>query len=306
MDEFVYEQSLLSAEGDEPRFSKRFVRDEPDSNNGSYASSQINFQLPSLASQDAFLSLRESSVSFPYVIRVASTEDLATDVFMAGLKNGFQNLIAGVSVRLNNQEILNMSDNINIPLTWKIISQSSPSDEANLFDSICFSMDDPDAINYAVGRGESNGLMNPSALSVLADTLESKMVNTGLKKRIQKLAYDPTTTENAKYTDLAKTISKRKSHRVRTSAQLIQYHVMVTVPLRFMAVDLFDKIPLVKGAYLSMNINVHSGVSSFSIADATKAITLTTTASKFGCCQSKYHRLPQQEDGRPPPIVWSH
>lgn len=281
MDEAIYENSVLSQTENFKKFAKRDILYFTDSNQGNYASSQVQFQMADLSNQDSMNAFPESSTTVPYVIRVSSTEDLADDDYMLTLKNGVQQILSSVSFSLDNQELLNITENINTANTFKILSQSSVDDERNLFDSIGFALDSSDSIEYTTGRGEGNGALF-GTLPAIGDTVEGNKVNTGFIKRCEKYGFDPTSTETAKVQSLATTIARRKSHRVRVSAKIIEYHLLVTIPFKFMTPDLVDKLPLCKGSFLKMNLNIHSGSTSFSVNHTTKAVTNLTSTTRFG------------------------
>lgn len=264
MDKFNLEQSLASSETEKPKFSKRYVVELPDSNGGNYQSSQIVFNLPSISNQDAFLSLRESYVSFPYIVKVSADTNLsAVKTRMACLKAGFQNLVAGISVNIDNNQVQTIQELDNVPLTWKIISQSSQDDVANLADTLNFAMDNEQTLKYIATSGESNGKLLGVDPAV-GDTLESKEINTGFATRCKKTSFDPTSTNNVVLTDVERTRTRRKSYVIDGGLQLTTYQILVTLPLRFLSIDLFEKMQLVKGMYLQLSLNIHSGTSQFS------------------------------------------
>lgn len=282
MDKFNLEQSLASSETEKPKFSKRYVVELPDSNGGNYQSSQIVFNLPSISNQDAFLSLRESYVSFPYIVKVSASQDLSVvKTRMACLKAGFQNLIAGISVNIDNNQVQTIQELDNVPLTWKIISQSSQDDAANLADTLNFAMDNEQTLKYIATSGESNGKLLGNT-PAMADTLEDKEINTGFATRCKKTSFDPTSTNNNELTDAERTKTRRKSYVVDGGTQLITYQILATLPLRFLSIDLFEKMQLVKGMYLQLSLNIHSGTSKFTMAYADGAISAYSTSSRFG------------------------
>jgi len=60
--------------------------------------------------------------------------------------------------------------------------------------------------------------------------------------------------------------------------------MVVTMPLTFLTYDLFDKFGLSKGLFMKLNVNIHSGSTSFAIAHANKAITVQAPVTRFGVC----------------------
>ena len=298
MDEFVYNEAL-NATSDErfKNMSRRFTREYADSNNGEYHGSQLKFDLPSISTEQGFLSLRESSISFPYVINVSSTVNLAAmKDRMVTLKCGSQGLISGCSIQMDNQTIKSINGDFeNIPLTYKIISSASTDDEQNLFDSIKFAMDDTD-IAYQVGAGETNGVVLKPVPGI-GDTVETNAHNEGLVKRLRRTSFNPANAQTAKFTNVDRTIARRKDHIVNTDAKTITYHMIVTMPLTFLTYDLFDKFGLTKGLFMKLNVNIHSGSTSFNVAHAAgKAITNQAPVTRFGTCPFQLTNCSQSWD----------
>lgn len=284
-DSYNFEQSLLSSENEPSKFSHRFVREHTDSNGQNYQASQLRFNLPSISTQDSFISLKESFISFPYTVHIKSTEDLTAERrLMATLKSGFQNLIASASLTIDNVQVFKSHELDNIPLTFKILSTASQDDLHNLADTLNFAVDNEQSINYVEAEGgERNGIVQESPHNDAGDTLETNVSNHAFLKRAAKTAYDPTLAQKSVFTSVANTIARKKSHVEITGNREVTYHMLVNLPLRFITVDLFEKMQLCKGLFMKLDLNIHSGTTSFVLTKATKAVTSYVSATKFGC-----------------------
>ena len=283
-DTYTIDESMSSKETDLSKISQKFYTRTPDVNGQNYSSSQINFNLPNLSTRDAFLSLRDSYVEFPYQIVVDSDIDWDTSAkctFSAGLKGGFTQLVNSLSVTIDNNQVINFTDMSNIPLTYKIMSSFSQDDEANLADSIDFAMDNEASLGYSATEGEINNAIKPATFDPEVG-YESGQINGGLLKRQMRTSYDPAGTEESKFTSEALTVTKRKSYYIRKTAKQLVYNIMVVLQLKFLTWDFFDKMPLTMGLFMRMTLGIHTGKVTFasSVAGAVSAI---VPSSMYGC-----------------------
>ena len=282
-DDYVLETSLENQEAGASKMSQHYYIRQPDTNGGSYASGQINWNLPSFSTQDAYLSLKDSFLEIPYQITLDSDIDFDTsakNTFACGLKGGFHQLVHSLSVTLDNNQVLNFTEFTNIPMQFKIMSKFSQDDVNNLADTIDFAMDNETALGYNTVYGEHNNVIKPVDFDP-ATGYETAQINGGLLKRMMKTSYDPSATEEAKFTNEALTLIKKRSYYIRKTAKQLQYNIMVILPLKFVAVDLFEKIPLIKGAFLRMTLNMHQCKTTWNSSQA-GAITAVTPTSQFG------------------------
>ncbi len=285
-DQYEYLSSLSNQETEFMFKSKRNIR-IPDTNQGSYPSSQINFNLSSLTTNNYFLSCKQSSIEIPYVISVTSTANLGTELqtaYMCALKKSVCDLVNGISVQLNENSIINFCDLSNLATHFKILSQWSQDDVVTKGDIINFAKNPADSFFYSgaaastTGIGESNNIIK--TLNVNFDPalgyVQGTVPNSGLVRRARKTSYNPTATEIAKYTDAIKTATKHKSHMTYTATQ-IYYYIMVTIPLNFLH-DLFDKLPLIRNPYFKMTLQIHSATTTLNYVHAGTTVTASVSS----------------------------
>ena len=66
------------------------------------------------------------------------------------------------------------------------------------------------------------------------------------------------------------------------TGSVVNYYITATIPLNILS-DLFAKMPLVKGAYLKITLNLNAGCSSSMLLNATgNAFTSVTSSSQNG------------------------
>jgi len=284
-DLYVLNESLKEADEPSPvtgRYSVRY----PDSNQGSYQSSQISWNIPAVSSEGGLLDMKTCSVELPIVMSLSSDQTLGTaleSAFSMGLKSSFLSLVNSIDLSIDNQPLLTRSDLSNIPLTFKILSSFSQDDVKTLANTINFGLDDPKGLGYLITNhtcGEVNNVIQPVSFDP-DNGYEQGLVNSGLRTRMKKTSYDVTATEEAKFADLAGVIAKRKSHYTR-AATLLTYNVLVNIPLSFLSIDLFSNIPLSKGLYIKMNLGIHTGSVALTTTITNGYVTAVTPSTQYG------------------------
>ena len=265
----VYDNAVSDAQERVVLFSKKRIHRIVDVNQGNYSSNQIQFNLPELSTESALLSLAESSVSIPYMIDVTLPQGSSFTAnhawqYLVGLKGADFCVISGVQVSVSDVPVLNINEDTQNSLFWKAISQSTQDDLANFADSMCYAPDNGASATYIDGYGESNGKIVTEAFANQVN-YSADETNYGLLQRVKKSGFRPSSSAVSVFTDEAKTASKRRRFVERVDAQTIRYHMLLNIPMKYLAYDLFDKMPLVKGMYLKMNLNVHTAKSTIAL-----------------------------------------
>ena len=156
-------QSTLAPQSPEFVFSERQVVYVPDSNNGSYPSGVVSFDLTSLANQSKWLDLQQSFISIPLVMQLkASGGAFSTanveNAFAMSLKNHVFQLLHSMSLEIGNNSVVNLTNFANVDINYKILNSFSEDDVQNLGSSILFGgLDTPESVNYQ-GADAPNGL----------------------------------------------------------------------------------------------------------------------------------------------------
>ena len=118
MDEFVYYNSQSE---NKTEFIFQNVQHTwvPDSNNGSYPSAQVIFDLSTLSNSGKFFDVQSSYITVPLVmttVLTGSTTTSAENAFMTSLKNGYHNLINSMSLEITNCQVVNLTNFSNIDI----------------------------------------------------------------------------------------------------------------------------------------------------------------------------------------------
>ena len=164
-------QSTLAPQDPQFVFSEKQVIYVPDSNNGSFPSGVVSFDLTSLANQSKWLDLQQSFISIPLVMQLkASAGAFSTanveNAFAMSLKNHVFQLLHSMSLEIGNNSVVNLTNFANIDINYKILNSFSHDDVKNLGPSILFGgLDTPESVNYQgaddpAGLGECNNIIN--------------------------------------------------------------------------------------------------------------------------------------------------
>lgn len=291
-DQYEVISSLANQENDFT-FKRKYNMRIPDTNSGSYPSSQINFNLSSLTTNNAFLSCKQSSLEIPYVVRVTSTVALGTaaqNTYMVALKKSVADLVNGISVQLNENSIINFADLSNLATQFKILSTWSEADVLVKGDIINWAKNNASAYGYNDGAGSiegvgeyNNTLLTPAVEFTPASGLElglGSVPNVGMRKRAQKTSYNAVQTELAKFSNTTHAQNAHKAYYDQVSTTSIFYYMMVTVPLTCLH-DLFEKLPLIRNPYFKMTIQVHTATAVIPYTHAGTLMGLTSVSSSF-------------------------
>ena len=300
-DEYDLQQSLQE-QSDEFLTQNRTFAWVADSNNGSYAGgSQIVIDASGIANSGRYLSCNNSYIQVPLVLTLNAITGNLNNVtgennFAASLKNSYTNLIHSMNVELGNNSVVATSAYSNMAINYQLLTSMSREDEQNLGSTIGFAKDEALSMRYiaagpnVLGLGEINNVITrPNFDPALGYGLSSFTQNTGrLTRMINSTSYDPAqeTTES-----IQNVIASGKNYSQRdnviagagvNTGSVVNYYITATIPLNILS-DLFAKMPLVKGAYLKITLNLNAGCSSTMSLNATgNAFTAVTSSSQNG------------------------
>jgi len=277
-DQLLFEQSNESQVTTEP-FINRQVVYVIDQNNGVY-NGQIQLDTSSLSNSGKYASYSEAYFEVPLVItmtadtpaaQIANVQNLQ-EQFAVGLKNGYYQLIHSISVEYNNTSVVQLTPYTNFYVNYKLMTTLGQEDVDKFGSAIGFYPDSSFSHNYGFtgavsgdGHGSINNRNAPSNVgfvNLLANAPANKQTfNQGFYTRQQRCtAFNPAqeTTTNILTAGNAATLGK--NYFVSTSAtnaDTKQWFVLAQIRLKDVC-DFFDKMPLVKGAYLRFIINTNT------------------------------------------------
>jgi len=283
-DTYIYEDSNETQLTLEP-FVSRQVLYVNDQNNGSYSSGQIQLDTSALSNSGRYCSYSEAYFTIPLVLRLTATSANAQvssirnleSAFALGLKSNYANFIHSISVEYNNTSVVQLTPFTNFYVNFKMLTTFSK-DSLDKYGAILGFY--PDAVN-SVAYGdqtawapEGHGSLNNKDLPQFpADlwswsTVQSAASNSGFFWRQQATtALTASVTPTSAFTSnsLAGTIGLNY-FRKGTGADVDckWWFVLAVIRLKDVA-DFFDKLPLIKGAFLRFIINTNLPTHNLSI-----------------------------------------
>jgi len=289
-DNYEY-QTSVAGQDHAQRFKAKHMARIPDTNQGSYPSSQVNWNLSSLTTNNYFLSCKLSQLEIPLVMHVNSDVDLGTALetaYMVALKKSACDSVNAISVQLNENSIVNFTDLSNLATEFKILATWSEDDVKVKGDVIGFAKNNADSYLYAAaastnGIGECNNTIEPVVFDPAQGYIQGLNDNKGYVQRAKKTSYNVLNTQIAKYVDAAKMQNKHQSHVTRVDAKNSYYHVMLTIPLvNLPCGDLFEKMPLVRNPYFKITVQMHTSTTVLAYTHAGTTLGLTSVSSQYG------------------------
>lgn len=264
MDQFLFADSLQDQRVD-PIFSQRQVLYALDQNAGSY-SSQILFDLTSLANSGKWLSFSEATLEIPYVVSCRSSVDISSviNAFSMGLKNGYYQILDSVQVDYNGTTLCQQQRFNNILTNFKLLVKSSVGDVTHWGPSIGFIPDTAGAYTYSTvaatgGDGYSNnrngadstGFAGPESYNLGMRLRQGACTAWGKQANSATIGYGSLPTINS----VAGAVAIGKNYFAgdgqAAAAQIYSYVVLLQIRLKDIA-DFFEKIPLIRGAGLRL------------------------------------------------------
>jgi len=125
-------------------------------------SSEVKFELISLANTNQFVNWAESFLTIPLQLSVAPGSGttlydvagpLPENAFALSLKNGYQHLVDSLLIQVNDNSINQTCNGANVEMTWRLY-QMSADDRKTLGDMMQFYLDTGDSVRYIPNPGK--------------------------------------------------------------------------------------------------------------------------------------------------------
>jgi len=241
-----------------------------------------------------------------------------------GLKNWFGNIIHSFTLDYNGTTIIQQTPFINMWNSFKLMTSLSYSDILTQGATIGFYPDDPLTWSYQVPTGSTSGSLCPSGQGTTNNTnyLQFPIVsgaynnfwqgrgNEGLTRRQDNISFDNdgivgsdgianylyySATASRSLLNSASSasqvwksyISQKQNYTSSSSLPRLQFSVMATVYLKHVH-SFFNMVPLLKGVFLKMTMNLNNTTSQITTVvtnTATTATTATATILGMSCSQ---------------------
>ena len=256
---YVFEDATDKKTNPKAFISEKYYLDINDQNNKNYKNQQLIFDCPSLSIQDGYVSLAESILRIPMQTTISSNKDLITTYKenLVSLKGNATSLIDSIQIMLDNKVLKTFSSHSEVPCYFKLLSSMTKDYE------------------QTVAKGDLNHSLDDGVMSY-DDKIGEKMTS---NNAIQKKADSLVLLTDTAFQKSKNIINKFKSHCKVESTKMYTYNYLVEIPLKFMD-ELFEKIPLAKGLYLKMHLQLHTGSCSFTSTG--KVITAVSSNTTYG------------------------
>jgi len=303
-DQFILQDSYDVQEREVVDWSvtqKRFMRVQDTANSGSYPGSNVVFDLSTVSNSGKFLSLADSTVTFPVNIEVTRPDGSApvkANRFLACLKNNHA-IVDSISATLSNMPVIQSQKMNPARVAYSLATNWSQDDyaRAGRF-GIAWEDGTKHKINATNTCFGTKGVSNTSVLdySASADDMAKYMAgvdeahgNKGRKARCESVRYPDAKLQTYK-TDSASMI-ERQSFMVNEATKQV-FHINVTCSLAHLD-DFFKRAPMSRNGLwriefflnlASMNIVIDGGesvVGAGTAIDKTYKSVETTTSNGF-------------------------
>jgi hypothetical protein len=261
-----------------------------DNQNGNYGANQSVVDTSQLSNSNKYLSYREAYLSTPLLLTLTSdaagfapTVDATNVDYSLGLKNWFGQIIHSYTLDYNGTTIIQQTPFINMWNSFKLMTSLSWSDIETTGSTIGFYPDDPLSWSYSnVDSPSGIGVCNNTDFSATVfgitsfatlNNYKSANGNLGFMKRQTYINYDAdgssgSGTYGANNLSQVYAANLWKSHisrKVNGANGSFQISVRATIYLKHIH-SFFQMVPLLKGVYMKMTLNLNNSSCAFSSA----------------------------------------
>jgi hypothetical protein len=308
-DTLVYELSVTDEKFPEV-FINREIATAYDSQNGIYSTSSIQLDLSSIANANRWSSWKEGTIDFPIVlsIRDLDTANANLDTLdfykVVGLKNSFNHIIHSMTVKINNTEVISQTELSSVPHTFRLLTELSQEEQEKMGSTIGFYKDGSESWAYANSSIMTNGGLANSNVTIYE--------NVGLEKRLEKLSVvapsEGTILNTLRHSGNVVTddnfyqqfgIGAWAANTSATTALGARaFYGIISVKLSDLH-DLFNQLPLMKGAYVAMTLIVNQCTVDFEYDAGTEQLYtgLNVSVPSSGVCPIQLNNCPKDQDG---------
>ena len=310
MDSIVYEISSNDYKRENIFLNKNWLS-TIDLQNGVYSTNQMVIDSSALSNSNRFINYREGVLILPLLLTLSCTTNAAgfapattaTSLdWTLGLKNWFGTIIHSLSLEMSGTSIVQTTPYQSMYQNFALLTSLSWGDVAVLGQSLGFWPDTSLALAYVPttaavhGIGVCNNQNLPAAGGAVSGSFNTyETFNQGLYKRQQFINMDSNALTNlttgAAWDTLmtqanmilmykSQIINKANGTGAGSGFGVIQHAVIASIRLRDLH-DFFEKIPMMKGAFFKLTLNLNQTSVGFSTS-AAKALSINYVTSPQG------------------------
>jgi hypothetical protein len=299
MDQVVYDMASQS-ESEPNIFLKKDYIQVLDNMNSQYSSNQLVFDTSQISNSNKYCNYREAYINLPLTLCLATTTGSNTFApqtagtsadYSVGLKNSYFSMIHSMSVDLGGTTICQTTPYMSLYNNFKLLTTLSYQDLLTIGPSIGFYPDNSSSWSYNTAAsvygsiGVSNNVNNFVAPVVTGALNSLETSNTGLYQRQKAWNFNVaglTAPSQSAFSVLITQSSLNtiyKSNVIKAAAGIWQCQIVANIYLRHLH-SFFDKLPLVKGAFMKITLNLNNSVCAFN-ATTGRVLTQTQASSSF-------------------------
>jgi hypothetical protein len=272
-----------------------------DNQSGNYNSNQAVIDTSQISNSNKYINYREAYLNVPLTLCLATTT--ASNTFNPtganavdygiGLKNSYFSMIHSLSVDLGGTTICQTTPYQSLWNNFKLLTTLSYQDLLTIGPSIGFYPDNSASWSYNTAAsvygsiGVSNNVNNFSAPVVTGAANAHETTNSGMYQRQRAWNFNiagltaPTQSAFSALISQSSLNTIYKSNVIKVAAGIWQCQIVATIYLRHLH-SFFDKLPLVKGAFMKITLNLNNSVCAFTAdTGATKVLTQVQGSSSF-------------------------
>jgi hypothetical protein len=298
MDSVVYDLSS-STEAEPNIFIKKDWVSILDNQTGNYSGNQCIIDTSQLSNSNKWINYREGYLTIP--MQLCLTTATASNTFNptaaasvdygVGLKNWYGSIIHSISVDLAGTTIIQQTPFQSLWNNFKLLTTLSYQDLLTIGPSIGFYPDNSSSWSYNSAAsvygsiGVSNNVNNYLAPVVTGAANSLEQSNTGMYQRQRCWNFNTaglTAVGQSAFSTLISSTSLNqifKSQILTINAGIWQANIVATVFLRHLHM-FFDKIPLCKGIFMKITLNLNNSVVAFN-ATTGRVMSQTQASSQF-------------------------
>ena len=309
-DKLVYDLST-EIEGSPNIFLKKDWINILDDMNGNYGSNQSVISTSQLSNSNKFMSYREAYLAVPMLLTLASTTPASNSAFAPataatsadyafGLKNWFGSIVHSITCEYNGVTVIQQTPLINMWNTFKLLTSLSWNDV--LVNSAALGFYPDDALSFSFqGAASLSGIGTCNNTNFVTtndgfdvdgvfNNFKSRSGNRGFRERQSYINYDTAgVSGSGTYTDLLTSasaaqlwksyVSQKRNGVDNGACGVIQISVQAQIMLKHLH-SFFASMPLLKGAFLKITLNLNN--CSTSISQVAGVMDLTSVSNSVG------------------------
>jgi len=304
-DTLVFDMSSMS-EGTPSVFVRKDWLSILDNQNQSYQGNQCVIDTSQLANSNKYMNYRESYFTIPLLLTLTSAASASTPFspataatsadYAIGLKNWYGSIVHSFTLDYNGTTIIQQTPYCGLFNTFKLMTSLSLEDVKTQGATIGFFPDTAKSFQYTTavstgGIGTQNN-QNLGAFSVVDGAFNSfDSFNEGFLNRQQAWNFDPEALTGVGALAFSTLVSKSNLNLLYKSYIFTKVNQTASVPGVFQVAitsvvylkhlhSFFERVPLLKGVFMRMTLNLNQ--SSINFTTASDVITISSITSPLG------------------------